>query len=72
MVDAPLFHQLYALLDGTRIGSSAKSAQRVVVGIALQKHLLAVELQTVVGPHLDGADAEMLSHLVGHRTVLSQ
>ena len=36
VVQSELLHQLDALLDGTRIGSSTQSPQGVVVGITFQ------------------------------------
>ena len=70
MIDAKLLHQLYAFLDGPRIGSRAQCAQRVVVGITLQQHLLAVEQQALVGRYLDGANAEALLHTIHRHPLL--
>ena len=60
MVHAEGFHQQDALLDGPGIGGSTQCAHRVVVGIAFQQHLLAVQLQAEGRSYLHGAQAEML------------
>ena len=61
VVNTILLHQQDALLDGLWIGCSTQSAQRVVVGIAFQKHLLTIEFETIVWTNLYGADAEALA-----------
>ena len=58
MVHSELLHQQNALLDGVGIVGSTERSERVVVGIALEEHLLAVELHAEVGAELYGTDAE--------------
>ena len=72
MVHAELFHQQDALLDGLGIGGSTEGTEGVVVGIALEQHLAAVELQTELWTELDGADAELVAGLVGYGAVVTQ
>ena len=72
VVDAKLLHQLQALLDGTGIGGSSQRTEGMVVGIALQQHLLAVELHAVFGTVLHSAYAEVLAVFVGYGTILAQ
>ena len=64
MVVAERLHQLYALLDGTGIGSCAKGTEGVVVGITLEQHFLAVEPEAEGGRELDGAHSKLLAYLV--------
>ena len=72
MVHAELFHQQDALLDGLGIGGSTEGAEGVVVGIAFEEYLAAIELEAEVGSELDGADAELVAGLIGHRAVVAQ
>ena len=44
----------------------------MVVGITFQQHLLPIQFQSEVRPESDGADAEVIAGLIGHRTVLTQ
>ena len=72
MVHAELFHQQDALLDGLGIGGSTEGAEGVVVGIAFEEDFTAVELEAELGSELDGADAELVAGLIGHRAVVAQ
>ena len=72
MVHAELFHQQDALFDSLRIGGCTEGAECMVVGIALEEHLMAIEFETEVRAELDGADTELVAGLVGHRAVLAQ
>ena len=72
MVHAKLFHQPDALLDGFGVGSSTQSAEGVVIGISLQKHLPSVQLQTEVRAELNAAYAKRLTGLVGGSAVFTQ
>ena len=60
MVVAKCLEQLDALLFSTRIDSCTKSAKRVMVGISLQQHLLAIELHTKSRRKLHSTNAECL------------
>ena len=66
VVHAELLHHLQSLLYGTRVSRCAQCAKSVVVGIALEQHLLAVQLQTAFWCELYGAHAKLLLHLVCH------
>ena len=70
VVQSELFHELDTFLHGTRIGSSTKGTQGVVVGIALEQHFPAIEQEAAVGSDFNGAHAKLLAHLVGHLFVL--
>ena len=72
MVHAKLLDELQTLLDSLRIGCSTECSECVVVGIALQQHFVAVELQTEVWTELDDAETELVTSLVGYRTVVLQ
>ena len=49
MVHSERLHQFYTLLHSTRVGGCTKSTKAVVIGIALEKNLIAVELEAEVG-----------------------
>ena len=72
MVHAELLHQQDALLDGLGVGGRTEGTEGVVVGIALEQHLAAVELQPELWTELDGADAELVAGLVGYGAVVTQ
>ena len=72
VVHAELLHQLDALLDGPRIGGSTKCSEGVVIGIALQQHLLTIKFKSKRRAELYGADAERRTDLVHHGAVLLQ
>ena len=71
VVDTELLHQLYAFLDGSWVGCCTEGTEGVVVGIALQQHFPAVELQTECRADFNGADTKQVGYLIGHATVLS-
>ena len=43
-----------------------------MVGIAFEEYLAAIELEAEIGSELDGADAELVAGLIGHRAVVAQ
>ena len=72
MVHAKLLDEFQAFLDSLWIGCGTECSECVVVGIALQQHFVAVELQTEVGTELNSAETELVASLVGYRTVVLQ
>ena len=58
-VETESFHLAHLALDGVVEGGSTQSTQVVMVGDALEEHLLAVELEAEVGAVFDGAYAEL-------------
>ena len=66
MVHAELLHQLQSFLDGTWISRSTECSQGMMVGIALQQYLLAIDEQALAWRIFDGAHTKLLLDLVSH------
>ena len=60
VVHAVILNQLYALLHGAWVGCCTECSESVVVGIAFEQHLLAVEQQSLAWHESHVAYAEPL------------
>ena len=72
VVHPKLFHQFDALLYSSFVGSGSQSTVGVVVGIALEQHLLAIEFQSLSWHQFHSAHAKALGGHSSHTAIGAQ